>query len=152
MWHHSALLIHKMCNMYIIQYQYLVDTVYTALGMCKCRVVREIVLQAAVSFIAFPRESTMMSSACVSSTVKTPFPGLTAELGLKSFCSLDILQKKCTYSPLHSHQVFSFLTLTLTQAHTLSGHIYEHNCASGVDKHFQSFSIFIYKMKLVKIL
>lgn len=71
--------------------------------MCTCREVHKIVLLAAVSFIAFPRENSMMSSTCVSSMLKTPFPGLTAELWIKTFCSPDILQKKCTYSTLHSH-------------------------------------------------
>lgn len=86
----------------------------TALGRCEPRVVHGVALRAAVSFIAFPTESNMMSSTCLSSTVKTQFPGLTAELGIKSFCSHNILKEKFPSSLLHSHQVFSFLTLTLS--------------------------------------
>lgn len=44
----------------------------------------EAALEGPLSFIAFLRERNMMSSTCVSSSVKTQFPGLTAELG--SFC------------------------------------------------------------------
>ena len=69
-------------------------------------------LPAAVSFIAFPRESHMMSSTCVSSTVKTPFPGLTAELGIRSFCSHNIL----------SYTFPSSLTLGVFFSHSDSTH------------------------------
>lgn len=71
----------------------------------QCRAVLRSVGHAAVSFMVFPRESSMMSS-CLSSTVKTPFPGVTAELQKKRLSVLLI------YFPMHSIEVFSAGTLT----------------------------------------
>lgn len=73
----------------------------------------------AVSVISFPRERNMMSSTCVSSTVKSLFPGLTAELGIKSFCSHVMLKEKFPPSLVHSSLVFFFSHTDLSSPHVV---------------------------------
>lgn len=110
----------------------------------QCSAVLETVGQAAVSFMVFPRESSMMSSRR-SSTVKTPFPGVTAEPRIKAFYSPDILP-----NALH-RGVFCW------HPHFILNHDKpKHSRASGDDnlrllRRFRLVSTFIYKMRLVKI-
>lgn len=109
-----------------------------------CRAVFKTVGQVAVSFMVFPRECSMMSS-CLSSTVKTPFPGVTAEPWKKAFCSPDILP-----NALH-RGVFCW------HPHFILNHDKpKHSRDSGDDilrllRRFRLVSTFIYKMRLVKI-
>lgn len=66
---------------------------------------------AALSFLVFPRERAMMSSKCHSATVKTPFPSVTAETGIKTFCSPGVL-------PMQLHRgVFCLLAPSFTLSH-----------------------------------
>lgn len=44
-------------------------------------------MQAALGSLVFPRKCAMMSSKCHSAAVKTQFPGVTGETGIKALCS-----------------------------------------------------------------
>lgn len=60
--------------------------VYTSAGQC----FKSFDMQAALGFLVFPRKCAVMSSKCHSTTVKTQFPGVTAEAGRKTFCSPSV--------------------------------------------------------------
>lgn len=67
-------------------------------------------MQAALGFLVFPGKCAMMSSKCHSTTVKTQFPGVTAESGIKTFCSPGVL-------PMQLHRGVFLLAPSFTFSH-----------------------------------